>query len=431
MNDLTAWPSADTRARDWAASGAHWLTGRADDAPVQPPGGAASQVVAALATLGADLHRLTGATPALPGVELLGERAALTGATRRGPFAPGGRTRALRTLDGWVALTLARPEDLDLLPALLERDLPVSGADDGSPESLSATWAALEEWAGTTTSAEADARIRLLGLPGRRVDTAASMTPAGGRDGIEATPGGSRQVTARPLVVDFSSLWAGPLCAHLLGLGGARVVKVESASRPDGARTGDRTFYDLLHAGHASVAVDFTDADDRARLLDLVRRADVVIEASRPRALARLGLDASEHVSAGTIWLSITAEGRACDAIGFGDDVALGAGIAVRDGHELLPVGDALADPLSGVMGAAAVARALLEPRGVLLDLSMLDVCRASLRPEDALGAAPAAGWPSGTDQSGAASWPALPPTPRVPSGRAPASGAHTARWLR
>jgi hypothetical protein len=46
-----------------------------------------------------------------------------------------------------------------------------------------------------------------------------------------------------------SSLWAGPLCTNLLGLGGARVIKVESTTRPDGARSGPPAFFELLHHG--------------------------------------------------------------------------------------------------------------------------------------------------------------------------------------
>ena len=51
-----------------------------------------------------------------------------------------------------------------------------------------------------------------------------------------ALPAAEFEIDPHPLVVDLSALWAGPLCAHLLGLAGARVVKVESLGRPDGAR---------------------------------------------------------------------------------------------------------------------------------------------------------------------------------------------------
>lgn len=183
------------------------------------------------------------------------------------------------------------------------------------------------------------------------------------------------------LVVDFSALWAGPLCAHLLGLAGARVVKVETPTRPDGARRGDRAFYDLLHAGHRSVVLDPATPAGRRALAGLVRAADIVIEASRPRALAGFGLDAEAAVAGGTRWVSITADGRASGRIGFGDDVAAGGGLVCRDA-DLSPLfcGDAIADPLTGL--TAAVLAATGPPDGgVLWDAPMADVVAATLTP--------------------------------------------------
>jgi hypothetical protein len=46
----------------------------------------------------------------------------------------------------------------------------------------------------------------------------------------------------------------------LLALAGARVVKVESTRRLDGARSGSSAFYDLLNAGKESVALDFASS---------------------------------------------------------------------------------------------------------------------------------------------------------------------------
>ena len=147
------------------------------------------------------------------------------------------------------------------------------------------------------------------------------------------------------LVVDFSALWAGPLCAHLLGLAGARVVKVETPDRPDGARRGNPDFYRLLHGGHESVVLDPTTTGGRRALALLVGAADIVIEASRPRALTRFGLDAGAAVASGTTWVSITAAGRSANRVGFGDDLAA-AGLVAYDSDDVpLFVGDALAEP--------------------------------------------------------------------------------------
>jgi crotonobetainyl-CoA:carnitine CoA-transferase CaiB-like acyl-CoA transferase len=58
--------------------------------------------------------------------------------------------------------------------------------------------------------------------------------------------------------------------------------------------------------------------------------------------------------------------------------VAAAAGLVAYCGDVPYPVGDAIADPLAGAYAAAAVAAALLAPRGQLLDISMYDVAVAA-----------------------------------------------------
>jgi crotonobetainyl-CoA:carnitine CoA-transferase CaiB-like acyl-CoA transferase len=190
----------------------------------------------------------------------------------------------------------------------------------------------------------------------------------------------------RQLVVDLSSLWAGPLCAHLLAGAGARVVKVESVARPDGARSGPAAVFDLLHAGKSSVALDFASAAGRAALRRLVERADVVVEASRPRALRQLGIEAEALVAGrpGLTWVSITGHGREEPGAGwvaFGDDAAVAAGLAVASGGADDPVfcADAVADPLAGLAAALAALRALEAGGGCLIDVSLVGVAREAL----------------------------------------------------
>src|ERR1700675_327160 len=57
--------------------------------------------------------------PHLDGGALLGERAAFAGLTRRGAVSPGGSCRLLRTADDWIAVNLARPDDVALANAWL------------------------------------------------------------------------------------------------------------------------------------------------------------------------------------------------------------------------------------------------------------------------------------------------------------------------
>ncbi|MFI0961311.1 CoA transferase [Streptomyces sp. NPDC021080] len=289
----------------------------------------------------------------IPG--LLGERAAYARFTRRGPWSCGGAFRILPTADGHLGLSLARPSDEELLPALIEGEV-----DDA--------WSAAGAWAAARSTREAADRVALLSLPGGAVPDPDRTS----RPGIVTTVLGRRIPTARPLVVDLTSLWAGPLCAHLLGLQGARIIKAESRQRPDGARRGPAGFFRLLHDGHEQVVLDFATETDRLR--ELIRDADLVIESSRPRALRQLGIVAEDAVEAGTSWLSVTARGRHENAVGFGDDVAACAGLFVREGGVLLPVGDAIADPLTGVTAAVAATAALQSTEARLIDVSMLHV---------------------------------------------------------
>jgi hypothetical protein len=418
-------PGGGSALADWAASGAMALTGRSGGPPLAAPGAPASAVRGALAAFAV----LSGAR-ALPGAGLLGERAALMGLARRGPWSAGGSFRVLRTRDGWAGVTLARPDDLESVPALVEGAV-VEGEE----------WTALAAWAlGRSSAAVAD-RAQLLGIPagavpaapgapGRTVDEQAERRPGW----LVSTPGGPRRHRrARPLVVDLTALWAGPLCASLLGLAGAEVIKVESPARPDGARSGAPAFYDLLHAGHASVALDLASPGGRDALLRLIGQADLVLESSRPRALRQLGIDAEEAVAAGTAWLSITAYGRTgpwAGRVGFGDDVAAAAGLVVRNADAVMPCGDALADPLTGVHAAVAAAAALRGERACLLDVSMREVTAlAALGPAEphTVRRRSPGGWEVETADG---VFPVLPPRARRAARPAAPLGADTAGTL-
>jgi crotonobetainyl-CoA:carnitine CoA-transferase CaiB-like acyl-CoA transferase len=331
------------------------------------------------------------------GAALLAERAGFTGHVRRGRVSVGGACRLLPTADGWAAVSCARPDDPSLLAALVGAELP----DD--------PWPALAGWLRARPGAELAERAALLGVAAAPVSThPAAALPR---------PGRPRSV-AGLLVVDFSALWAGPLCAHLLGLAGARVVKVETPQRPDGARHGNPHFYRLLHAGHRAVMLDPATPAGRRAMSALVDAADIVIEASRPRALAGFGLDAEAVAGRGAIWVSITAAGRGSPRVGFGDDVAAGAGLVAYDARrEPVFCGDALADPLTGLCAAVGVAGALARGGGVLLDVAMADVSACFAAPSGSFPAADVAradgGWEVRID---GARQPVLPP-------RAPAVG--------
>jgi len=345
-------PPAPGPLLDWAASGAMALTGRRDGPPLVATG-------AAVAARGALLALKALAPEAqLPDIGLLGERAALAGFRRGGDHSCGGATRLLPAHDGYVAISLARPDDHALVPAFVQQDV-----DD--------SWAALGTWSASRTVEEVRSRAVLLGLP-VAVPAEAATEPVPWR--VLAEYGGPTP-TGRPLVVDLSSLWAGPLCASLLGMLGCDVVKVEDPQRPDGARQGSRAFFDLLNAGAHPVSVDLRSAHGRDRLQDLLFQADVVIEGSRPRALQQLGIDAAAFAGHGATWVSITAHGRSQGhRVGYGDDAAVAGGLVCRDEDGPVFVADAVADPLTGLHAALVAWSGLRTGGGRLVDLALARV---------------------------------------------------------
>ncbi|MEZ5143416.1 MAG: CoA transferase [Acidimicrobiales bacterium] len=320
------------------------------------------------------IEDLAGRLPVAVDVEeLLFGRAALLGLQHRGRTSAGGSCRLLPAPDGWVAVNLARPTDVEAVPAIVEATEPPADP-----------WSMLERFTAETPAAVAAARCQLLGVPG-----AVLADPTVDGSGAVATLrlGRRRAPAGRPRVVDLSSMWAGPLCSRLLGLAGMQVCKVESTSRPDGARFGDPRFFAWLHEGHRRVALDLETEDGRRRLRRLLDDADVVVESTRPRALEHLGIRAEDVVRhrPGLTWVSITGYGRSgpdAARVAFGDDAAVAGGLVGRDG-EGLPVfcGDAIADPLTGLRAAVAAVAAVTTGGGVLLDVSMAAVARSLADP--------------------------------------------------
>jgi crotonobetainyl-CoA:carnitine CoA-transferase CaiB-like acyl-CoA transferase len=368
------------------------LTGMPDGAPVASPApalGLLARVTAQFARVTQDSGKAVHADPA----ELIAGRAALAGLTRGGQVSAGGSGFLLRTADGWCAVTVSRPDDVAAVPAIAGL-LGLDGASVAGVATPAQARSVLAAAALRTRSDDFAAAAQLVGVPAAALPAGAQPPAADGASlsvpvpwppwrtaRIAAPLDGARLAGA--VVADLSSMWAGPLCSRLLGLAGADVIKVESPARPDGARRGSREFFDWLHAGHRSLSADFGTRAGRTVLAQLLEAADVVIEASRPRALAAAGLapDMIAH-RPGQVWLSITGYGRAVpERVAFGDDAAVAGGLVgwTAGGPSAMPVfcADAIADPLTGACGALAVALSLSAGGGELIDLSMRDVAAA------------------------------------------------------
>jgi hypothetical protein len=365
------------------------LTGRSDGPGLGGPGALVDLVDRASCVLNRAAKGSGSGEIIGDGLALLGERAALSGLGRGGSTSCGGSTRLVPTADGWLAVSLARPDDVAALPAWLGRDVP---ADD--------PWPAVYEGVSERTSRVLDEGAALLGLPIAALGSvdppaeatfdlplrAESVTPEGPRRAGDPTS------IADALVVDLSALWAGPLCGQLLAACGARVVKVESVARPDGARLGPRAFFDLLNGAKQSVVLDLATVRGRRNLERLLGAADVVIESARPRALEQMGILAAHLMRRPTgprVWVSVTSHGRTgpeAQRVAFGDVAAVAGGLVSGDERGPCFLADAVADPLSGLVAAAAVVEALSAGGRWLLDAAMAPMAAAGAGPPLSVG---------------------------------------------
>jgi hypothetical protein len=321
---------------------------------MSPIGPALDRLCARVAELSAQLGRRVD--PLALGIT---DRAGHLPLAAPGIASPNGACRLIAAADGWIALNLARDDDRELIPAWL-------GVEAGEDP-----WAAVTAGARGRPWRELVALAGELGLPAGGVGEVACATPLAPllRSGPPAA--GPRRSFR---VVDLSALWAGPMCGAILAEAGASVTKVESARRPDPTRLATPDFHRRLNGGKAHLVLDLSGAAGQARLRAEILAADVVITSARPRAMASLGLsvEALTAERPGLVWAAVTGYGWQGDAarrVAFGDDAAAAGGLVgwTADGAPHF-LGDALADPVTGLAAAAGALQALVEGGGLIVD---------------------------------------------------------------
>ena len=336
-------------ASRWAMSGAMSLTGESSGPPRQVPVG----VTLRMEQLATIIGEMTGLS--IDGPALLGERAAIAGYTRQGNRSVGGHAQLVESIDKPICINFARPDDLLLIPAWLQEEI--------DPNNRMEVLSSLKKFESQQLMKQAD----LLGIPLGVPEVEEYEYPAYLTEGKK-----SKKRAESTLVIEFGSLWASPLCGDLLRRSGCRVIKIESLSRPDGARRGPSGFFDLLNGGKESLALDFKDDSSLKFLRKIVKEADVIVEGSRPRALRQLGVDAETEVENGKVWVSITGYGRTgprSKGVAFGDDAAVSGGLFLKD--PLSFIADAVADPSAGLLAAVIALSALESEKGWLIDVPL------------------------------------------------------------
>lgn len=198
-------------------------------------------------------------------------------------------------------------------------------------------------------------------------------------------------------VVELARILAGPWAGQVLADLGAQVVKVESPEGDDTRRWGppfvgeDAAYFHAANRGKRSVVADFTTEEGRAKVLSLVRGADVLIENFKLGGLAKYGLDyeSLRAVNPRLVYCSITGfgqDGPYAARAGYDFIVQGMSGIMDLTGDPAGPpqkIGVAYADILTGLYAVIAIQAALRQReatgRGQHIDMALLDVMVGTL----------------------------------------------------
>ncbi len=281
-----------------------------------------------------------------------------------GSVSSNGSCRLLAAADGWLALNLARPEDREALPAWLCCDVDVEDGD------------AIAAMVAAGSVSDLLKQGRLLSLPVAAVGEIAvgSIEPPCVRIGAGGEP------PQRLRVLDLSALWAGPLCASVFAEMGADVLRLESAERAENTSS---PHYRRLNDAKNIETIAWNKPAEHLRLREELAHADVIISSARARAFVQLSFDPFAVLQSHAVWVAVSGygwSGEHVDRIAFGDDAAAAAGL-VTWGGDGAPrfLGDALADPITGLAAAAAALRAVAQGGGVFIDAALAH-CAAGAR---------------------------------------------------
>ncbi|MFO1188604.1 MAG: CoA transferase [Alphaproteobacteria bacterium] len=176
-------------------------------------------------------------------------------------------------------------------------------------------------------------------------------------------------------IIDLTRMLAGPFATQALGDLGHRIIKVEEARVGDATRRHPpfhkniSAYFFSANRNKESVILDLKHPDGRKVFLDLVRKADAVIENFRPGVMDSIGLSFADlqAVNPAIILVSISgfgSYGPLRDNVSF--DVvaqAMSGSMAVTTPDPGEPIKPAipLGDLSGGLYGAQALLQALLE----------------------------------------------------------------------
>lgn len=201
-------------------------------------------------------------------------------------------------------------------------------------------------------------------------------------------------------VLDLATLFAGPICATMLGDFGAEVIKVEHPRRPDPSRghgpskDGVGLWWKTLGRNKKNLTLDLSSPGGREVLLKLVAESDVVVENFRPGTLEKwhLGWDELSAANPRLVLARVTGFGQFgpyARRPGFGTLAEAMSGFAAITGQPdgpptLPPFG--LADSIAALATSYAIMTALrardTTGRGQVVDMAIIEPMLSILGPQ-------------------------------------------------
>ncbi len=194
-------------------------------------------------------------------------------------------------------------------------------------------------------------------------------------------------------VIDLSSVVMGPYTSQILGDMGADILKIESQegdvfryTAPSKHPTMSASFMQL-NRNKRSMVLNLKNKNENAKLLDLIREADVVLYNIRPKSMEKLGLDYAhlQKINPRLIYCGVygfSEDGPYSGKPAYDDLIQAMTGLADLQGrnkNEYKPeyLNTVIADKVAGITAAYAIAMALYERErsglGQAIDVPMFE----------------------------------------------------------
>jgi len=202
-------------------------------------------------------------------------------------------------------------------------------------------------------------------------------------------PAGAPKALQGIRVVDFSHFLSGPYCTQILADFGAEVWKIEKPNGGDDFRShqppalgGEGIGYLWTNRNKKGLTIDLASSAGRELALQLIDRADVLVENFSAGVMQRMGLD-YETVAARNprlVYCSISAAGREgalANRVGFDPIAQAESGFMALNGHpdsEGVVAGAPIIDITTDMMaGNAVMAARERDGCGQLVEIAMFD----------------------------------------------------------